>query len=68
LACRATTRPEAPGDSTTTDPQPHPSRAGFTDLDQLHVVTIAAKALRHHLLGLSGIEIEEKMPPLGHLL
>jgi hypothetical protein len=50
------------------DPQPHPSSAGITDLDPLHVVTIAAKALRHHVLGLSGIEIQEKMPPLRHLL
>jgi hypothetical protein len=50
------------------DPQPHPSSAGITDLDPLHVVTIAAKALRHHVLGLSGIKIQEKMPPNRHLL
>jgi hypothetical protein len=31
-------------------------------------VTVAAQSLRHHALGLSGVEIQNKMPPLGNLL
>ena len=50
------------------DPQPHPCQAAIPGLDPLNPVTVAAKPLRHHALGLSGVEIEEKMPPLGHLL